>query len=169
MTRKTLSLLTVIFTILLAPVKSLAFCPICTVAVGAGVGLSRYLRIDDTVTGIWIGAFLVSSIMWLLNYLEKRKVTSSVLRAVIALGLYAATATPLYYYDIIGHPQNRIWGFDKLLFGIIVGTILFLLAVELHKLIKSKKGGKVFFSFQKIVVPLIILSIASLVMFKITR
>jgi len=32
--------------------KALAVCPICTVAVGAGVGLSRWLGIDDTIN--WI-------------------------------------------------------------------------------------------------------------------
>lgn len=33
--------------------KALAVCPICTVAVGAGVGLSRCLGIDDSITGLW--------------------------------------------------------------------------------------------------------------------
>ncbi len=32
-----------------------AICPICTIAVGAGVGFSRYLGIDDTIAGLWIG------------------------------------------------------------------------------------------------------------------
>ena len=33
-----------------------AICPVCTVAVGAGIGLSRWLGIDDSITGLWIGA-----------------------------------------------------------------------------------------------------------------
>ena len=32
-----------------------AVCPVCIVAVGAGLGLSEYLGIDDTIAGVWIG------------------------------------------------------------------------------------------------------------------
>jgi hypothetical protein len=32
-----------------------AICPLCTIAVGAGVGLSRWIGVDDAVTGLWIG------------------------------------------------------------------------------------------------------------------
>jgi hypothetical protein len=30
----------------------LAQCPVCTVAIGVGVGLCRYLGIDDLITGL---------------------------------------------------------------------------------------------------------------------
>lgn len=36
--------------------KAQAVCPVCTVAVGTGVGLSRWLGVDDTITGLWLGA-----------------------------------------------------------------------------------------------------------------
>ena len=46
-----------------------AVCPICTIAVCAGVGLSRWLGIDDMVTGLWLGGLFVllsiSTIAWL--------------------------------------------------------------------------------------------------------
>jgi len=32
-----------------------AVCPVCTVAAGAGVGLSRWLGIDDIIIGLWVG------------------------------------------------------------------------------------------------------------------
>jgi len=46
--------------------KALAVCPICTVAVATGIGFSRWLGIDDTITGLWIGGLTVSlkSIGW---------------------------------------------------------------------------------------------------------
>ena len=40
-----------------------AICPLCVVAVGAGLGLSRWLGVDDVVSSIWIGALLVSMIL----------------------------------------------------------------------------------------------------------
>ena len=40
--------------------KALAVCPICTVAAATGIGFSRWLGIDDTITGLWIGGLTVS-------------------------------------------------------------------------------------------------------------
>ena len=54
------------------PVK--AFCPVCTVAVGAGLGLARWLRIDDTISGLWIGGLTISMIMWTLSWLAKKNI-----------------------------------------------------------------------------------------------
>lgn len=56
-----------ILAFLLFGVQVQAVCPVCTVAVGAGVGFSRYLGIDDTIAGLWIGALIVSVSMWTIN------------------------------------------------------------------------------------------------------
>ena len=52
--------------------SSYAICPICTLAVGAGVGLSRWLGVDDTVTGLWIGGLTVSMILWTIFWADKK-------------------------------------------------------------------------------------------------
>lgn len=51
-----------------------AICPICTIAVGAGVGLSRWLGVDDTISGIWIGGLAISSIWWTINWLNSKHI-----------------------------------------------------------------------------------------------
>jgi len=51
-----------------------AFCPVCTVAVGAGVGLCRYLGIDDLISGAWIGGLLMSLTLWTIEWLNKKKI-----------------------------------------------------------------------------------------------
>jgi len=53
--------------------KALAVCPICTLAVGAGVGLSRWLGIDDTISGLWVGGLIVSLIYWTIDWLGEEK------------------------------------------------------------------------------------------------
>ena len=40
--------------------KALALCPVCAIAVGAGIGVSRWLGVDDTITGVWVGGLIVS-------------------------------------------------------------------------------------------------------------
>jgi len=57
---------------LVFPAKVYAVCPICTVAVGAGLGISRWLGIDDSVTGLWIGGLILSSGLWLADWIGKK-------------------------------------------------------------------------------------------------
>jgi hypothetical protein len=71
---------------------------------------------------------------------------------------------PLFTYEILGHPLNKIFGIDKLLFGTIIGTIFFILSVWLHDFLKSKNGGKSYFMYQKVVIPVLTLIILSLIL-----
>ena len=50
-----------------------AVCPVCTVAVGAGVGISRLIGIDDSITGVWIGGLIISSGLWMGDFIRKKK------------------------------------------------------------------------------------------------
>lgn len=138
-----------------------AVCPVCVVAVSACVGLSQYLGIDDTISGLWIGGLLISMIIWTIDWL-KRKNIKFYFRKILVAGLfYVFTIGPLYRSEMIGHPANKLWGMDKLLLGIISGSIFFLGAVFLNNYLKKKNNDKVFFPFQKVVVPVVTLGILS--------
>jgi hypothetical protein len=150
-----------------------AFCPVCIVAVGAGLGLSRYLGVDDTVSGIWVGGLLLTSSLWLVDWLVKKikklqTVNLLALQISSALLTYAIVLIPLWHSEIIGHPFNKILGLDKLIFGTAVGTILFLKALWLDKMVRKWKGHQLF-DFQKVVFPVVFLLIGSLIMFFITK
>ena len=45
-----------VFILLISSRVAHAVCPVCTVAVGAGLGLAEWLGIDDSISGLWIGA-----------------------------------------------------------------------------------------------------------------
>jgi hypothetical protein len=145
---------------------ALAVCPICTIAVGAGVGFSRWLGIDDMITGLWIGGLIVSMITWTESWLEKKNIRFKGRTLLNILGYYVLVIIPLYYSGIIGHPLNTLCfcgvDIDRLLFGIIVGSLAFWLGAEWYYHMKEKNGGHAYFPFQKVVMPvspLIILSI----------
>jgi hypothetical protein len=145
-------------------------CPVCTVAVGIGLGLSRWLGIDDTVSGLWIGAFIVSLSAVTATFLHKYIHLSHKLLTFLSFILYLAfTVIPLWYAGVIGHPLNTIFGTDKLIFGISAGVIIFYAAHGLHLGLKKKNNNKVFFPFQKVFIPVWILLIASIVLFLMTR
>jgi len=142
-----------------------AICPICVVAIGAGLGLSRWLGVDDVVSSIWIGALLVAMIMWTLIEMRKKNWGFPFAAVVVSLAYYLLTFVPLYYAGIVGHPLNRIFGIDKIVFGTAVGTIIFLLSLWLHKYLKQKNNGKSFFPYQKVVLPVVILLLTSLIFY----
>src|SRR3990172_3022208 len=114
---------------LLLPSVARAVCPICTVAVGAGLGLSRYLGIDDAVSSIWIGGLILSSSFWLIDWMYRKypsklkQFNSFTVSSLTVLSMYAFVLIPLWYGKIIGHPYNTILGIDKIVFGTTLGSI----------------------------------------------
>ncbi|MDD4901280.1 MAG: hypothetical protein PHS62_04230 [Patescibacteria group bacterium] len=139
-----------------------AVCPVCTVAVCASVGLSRWLGVDDIITGLWIGGLAVSVIAWTIDWLNRKNIRFFGRQPLIVAGYYALILWPLYYYNMIGHPLNKMWGVDKLLLGIAIGTIGFIAGVWLNSYLKKKNNGRVYFPFQKVVMPLGALALLSL-------
>ena len=126
-------------------------CPVCVVAIGAGLGLSRWFGIDDIVSSVWIGAFLVAIISWTLSLHEKKGWNFPDDGIVITLAYIVLTFIPLYYAGIVGHPLNQIWGIDKIIFGSIVGTVVLFLGHWLHLYLKKINNGKSFFPYQRVV------------------
>jgi len=150
------------------PKTVLAVCPVCTVAVGAGLGLSRLLGIDDTISGVWIGGLILSSGLWLADFLTKKNIRISHLNLVSVAGLFLMVIIPLYLGHFIGLPANTFWGIDKVLLGIIAGSLAFWFSVWLDGRLRSKNGGKVLIYYQKVILPIFFLSILSLIFYFLT-
>lgn len=167
-------LLFFVFLALLAVPKAQAVCPVCTIAVGAGVGVSRWLGIDDTISGLWIGGLIVSMIMWTLNWLDKKNIRFAGRVILTVLAYYAIVIWPLFWLKIggttiMGHPLNKMWGIDKLLLGIIIGSIAFFLGAVWYDYLKKKNDNRAHFPFQKVAMPIAPLIILSAVFYFITR
>ncbi len=147
----------------LAAAKAMVpICIVCTAAVSAGVGLSRWLGVDDTITGLWIGGLTLSVALWTINWLTKKNIKFFGRQPLIVASYYALLLWPLYHYNMIGHPLNKLCGTDKLLMGITVGSIGFIGAILLNEYLKKKNNGKVYFPFQKVVIPVGLLAVLSL-------
>lgn len=157
---------------LLFALPAKAICPVCVVAVGAGLGLSEYFGIDDTIAGLWIGGLLVSMIIWNINWFNKKNWlfgNKDVRDIMLTILYYALVIWPLMNKGIIGHPLNRFWGVDKLLLGIGIGSLAFLAANAGYNYLKKKNGGRAYFPFQKVAMPVGTLAILSLVFYFLTK
>lgn len=153
---------------LILPTLANAFCPVCTVAAGAGVGLARYFGVDDTISGLWIGGLMVAVSIWTIEWFKKNKYYFSGLEFITVFVYYALLIIPFYQMGVIGHILNTIWGFDKLLLGIVIGSITFYLGGVWYQQIKAKRG-QAHFPFQKVVMPVSPLIILSLLFYLLTK
>jgi hypothetical protein len=145
-------------------------CPVCTVTVIAGLGLSRILGIDDLITSIWIGAFILSFSFITINWIAKKwpKLKQKYYYFPTIILMYLFVLIPLKLDHVIGIKLNAIWGLDKIVFGIIIGSIVFLIGVWADKF-QRKKYKKIFFPFQKVVFPVLALFITSLIFYFVTK
>ena len=145
--------------------RAQAVCPVCVVTIGAGLGLSRWLGVDDIVFSVWIGAFLLALVIWTLYWLKKKNWDFKFSGIVAFLFYYVLTFIPLYYVKIVGLPFNKIFGIDKIIFGTTAGTVILALALCLHSFLKKKNNNKSYFSYQRVVIPVVALILMSFIFY----
>lgn len=144
-------------------------CPVCVVAIGAGLGLSRWFGIDDVISSIWIGAFMVSLISWTLTFMKKKSWNFHDDGILITLLYIVFVYVPLYYTGIIGHPLNQIFGIDKIIFGSFAGAFMVYVGHWIHAYLKKINNNKSYFNYQRVVVPVGILLLTSLILWMIVK
>lgn len=144
-----------------------AVCPLCTVAVGAGLGLSRALGIDDIITGLWIGALILSSSFWLADFVSKKPWKIPAPSLLSTLFFYLIIIPPLYWLGLIDS-NSQFLGLNKIIFGITIGSFIFLFAIFLDKFFRHKNDGKVYIYYQKVILPIFLLSLTSFIFYLIT-
>lgn len=144
---------------------ALAMCPICSIAVGAGIGFSRWLGIDDLITGVWIGALIVSMIEWTINWMNRKNYKFKFRNITVVLVYVLLTLVPLYFTGIIGHLNPYFLFIDRLSTGIIIGALVFFLVSIWYMSLKKKNNGHAYFPFQKVVMPVGALIIVSLMIY----
>lgn len=152
--------------------KVYAFCPVCTIAIGAGVGFSRYFNIDDTIPGVWIGGLSLSMAYWVISFIEKkrkklrqryRKVPMWIKLLTILL-TYVLVFVSLYFMGMIGD-NAKLFGVDKVLLGIIVGSVFLYFGGRVNLAIKRRNHNRGVFPFQKVVVPIAFLLLATFIFY----
>jgi hypothetical protein len=143
-----------------------AICPLCTVAVGAGIGFFEWFGLSDLIIGLWVGGLVVSLAFWTADWFH-RKHWDFPLQGLVMLIIYSAIiVVPLYYpLGYIGRLGNTLWHIDRLLLGIIIGGIVFFFGSILHMYLKIRHEGRVYFPLQKVIVPILPLLLLSFIFY----
>lgn len=156
---------------LLVAVPVSAQCPVCALGAVAGVGLARWLGVDDVISGLWVGGMMVALTTWTINWLNAKSIRFRGRIILTALVYYVLFLyLPLYLWtDLLTHPLDNLWGINKFFLGTVVGSIGFFAANLWYQAIKRKNGGHSWFPFQKVVWPVGSLAILSGIFFGLVK
>ena len=137
-------------------------CPVCTIAIGAALPITRRMGVPDAVLGVWVGAFLAIMGYWIIRFMDGRgwRFTG---RNALVMALSVASIGFAYLGTVDYQPCTYL-GFlriDPLLFGTILGARLFIITEKIYDKMKAKNNGHAHFPFEKVVLPIVVLAITS--------
>ncbi|MDD4412570.1 MAG: hypothetical protein PHR00_02910 [Patescibacteria group bacterium] len=153
--------------VLLSAKQALAFCPVCAIAAGAGVGVAREFGVDDFIVGLWLGGLMVALIAWTIEWLAQKKWVFKYYQYVVGIVFYAITFIPLYFMNIIQKPLKLFdqLPVDKIILGSVLGSFLFWFAGEWYQALKKNNNNKAYFPYQKVIMPLGALILSSVLFY----
>ena len=128
-----------------------AQCPVCIVTVGGGMLLAKKLNIDDFLVALWISGLNTAISFWLASKFKNRFLKNPIVLSIIMLGF---TLFYFAYTNQIGVSTNKILGFDKIIFGQIIGLLIWLLGIFIDRKSRKLNNDKILFPYQKVVFPL---------------
>lgn len=135
-------------------------CAVCTVAVGASLEIARRYGVDDAVVGVWAGAMLALLGYWLILWFEKKNwnfAGRNLFLMAISVG-----SIGFMYVNMPYRPQPiGIFYLDPLLFSTVLGALTFIYVSRFYQWMKEKNGGHAHFPFEKVVLPVLALTLLS--------
>jgi hypothetical protein len=106
--------------------------------------------------------------MWTNEWLEKKNIKFFGRDIITAAIYYATVIWPLHSIEVIGNEYHTIWGFDKLILTIFIGSASFFFFEKWYRAMRAERG-KSLFRYQKIVWAILPLIILSVIFFFLTR
>ena len=134
-----------------------AHCPLCTAATIVGVGVTRSIGLDDSIVGIFVGAMIISSALWINKILKKKNIGGNDFLRITSLILATTVLTYIsFYFAGLFGPANtyRIFGIEKITFGAISGGFVSLGTFFISNKIKNRNNGRTLFNYQTMVLTL---------------
>ena len=156
-----LGVFVILMMMLAAPAWANPACAVCTVAVGASLEIARSYGVDDAIVGVWAGAMLVILGYWMLSWMDKKGWRFAG-RDFIVIVSSVAMIGFMYVSELVYTPQIiGVFYLDGFLFSVLVGALVMHYSSEFYQWMKAHNGGHAHFPFEKVVVPVLALCLAS--------
>ena len=139
------------------PRVAFAHCPLCVAGAGAGLTLARLFGIDDSITGIWLAAFLGALSFWseskIFKLLRVKAIAvKNLLRPIIYIAIFGLTLASFYQFKLV-NTLYQIFGIEKLTYGMLLGGVVFYFVDVVNDYLIRRHEG-VYFAYQRIIVSL---------------
>lgn len=138
-----------------------AHCPLCTAATGSVVAATRFYGVDDLIVGTFIGGFVISSAFWFNNILRKRNKNKNYIPFQLVGILLLSLVLTILTFHTIGLTSVTLFGVDRILLGLLIGSFITLIAFRFHDFLKRSNGNKSYIPFQVILITLAFLLVAT--------
>ena len=139
-------------------------CTMCTVAVASGLGIARLLGVSDLVVGVWFGAIMLAMSEWSMYFLSKKGVNNKILKLLVFLSSYILAIFPYIGKNpSVIFNNTKILFIDSFLFSIVVGSLVLYSSMKLYAYMKNKNNGHAHFPYEKVVLPIFLLLVTSLI------
>ena len=158
-----------------APLAQAQVCAMCTIAIAGGLGISRMLGVDDALTGVWLGAAIVALASFVSNACQKRWPAKKWVRPLVATLIVTFSLLTAWWADqehlvsyqqvqCIKAPCPGVWHVSNLAWGMIIGAVMLGCGEYMDKALRKFKndGGRPYFPFQKVVVPVVFIILGTL-------
>ncbi|MFA7301707.1 MAG: hypothetical protein WC069_05330 [Candidatus Shapirobacteria bacterium] len=137
-----------------------AQCPVCIVTVGGGMLIAKKLGIDDLLVSVWISALNTAIAFYLAPKIKYRLLNNP---WILSFLLFATT---LIYFQTSGqlmHSKNQLLGIDKIILGQTLGMFTMFIGNFIYGFTKYKNEGKALFPYSKVIFPVGLVLVISLV------
>jgi len=136
--------------------------PVCAIGIASGLGISSWLGISDITLGLWIGALILSASIQFDIFLNKKGKSFPFSFWVIFLSSWVLSFLPILI-NLDKYTSCIICGFPEVICGSIVGILILFLIDKVNLFVIDKHDKKVYFYYQKVIIPIIGLIIASII------
>lgn len=145
------------FFFLTSPV--LAQCPVCIVTVGGGMLIARKLGVDDFLVSFWLSALNTAIAFWLATKVRLKLLKNAYFMSFL---FFLMSLSYFYFTDQINSQNNLLLGVDKIILGTLLGMLAMFAGNGFYTYIKAKNQGKTPFPYAKVIFPLSLLLLLTL-------
>lgn len=136
-------------------------CAVCTIAVGASLEIARHFGVDDSVVGVWAGAFLALLGFWMIKWFDKKGWNFKG-RDFLLIAFSVAMIGFMYISKLKYEPiAILVFYIDPFLFSVIAGALVLIWSSNFYQWMKARNGGHAHFPFEKVFVPVAALTLLS--------
>jgi hypothetical protein len=135
--------------------------PLCAIGIAGGLGLSKLLGIDDLILGFWIGALILSFSVQFNKFLIKKGKVFPLSFWIVFLITWFSSFLPIW--NKLGWGESScFYGLPRIMAGSFLGMLILFFSDWLDNIIlKRFHDDKVYFPYQRIIIPIIALIIVS--------